>query len=183
MDLSAFSERTISMNKSMEDFRPWNHLILDWEIEYQGYSRRDDDGEEGYIDFHVIVEIREAVVNARDPKTHKKLKKHGYRLTIIQNIAFAGKEWESIIAYEESFQMDQLRKAFDVFQRELLNIQCWVDIAESRARIIPQENDIFECLHCGWVTDVWDDDIICQGCGKRYWSERLWGAHAIRPKQ
>jgi Zn finger protein HypA/HybF involved in hydrogenase expression len=95
-------------------------------------------------------------------------------MTVIQNIAFDGKECESNIAYEESFQMDQLKNAFDVFQRELLNIQCWVEIAESRARIIPQGNDEFECFHCGWVTDIWTDDIICPGCGKRYWSEMLY---------
>jgi hypothetical protein len=183
LDLSGFSERTISIDKSMKDFRPWNHLILDWEIEYQGYSRKDDEGAEGYIDFHVIVEIREAVVEARDPKTHKKLKKTGYKLTIIQNIAFPGKEWESLIAYEESFRMDQLRKAFDAFQRELLNIQCWVDIAESRARIIPQKNDVFECFHCGWVTDILDDDITCPGCGKRYWSERVWDPQHTKAKK
>lgn len=162
------------MDKSTKDFRPWNNLILDWEIEYQGYSRKDDNHIEGYINFHVIVEIKEAVVKARAPKTYRKRNKPGYKLTIIQNIAFEGKEWESYVLYEESFQMDQLGKAFDVFQRELLNIQCWVDIAESRARIIPQQNDVFECFHCGWVTDIWSDDIICEGCGKRYWSERRW---------
>lgn len=161
----------------MKDFRPWDQTILDWEIEYQDYSRKDDEGAEGHIDFHVIVEIREALVKDRYPKTCKKLKNPGYKLTIIQNIAYAGKEWESYIANEESFQMDQLRKAFDAFQRELLNVQCWVEIAESRARIIPKENDVFECIHCGWVTDIWSDDIICNGCGKRYRAERLWSAH------
>jgi uncharacterized protein with PIN domain len=62
-----------------------------------------------------------------------------------------------------------------VFQREVLNVQNWAEIAESRVRLMPNQNDIFECLHCGWVTDIWSDDITCQGCGKRYWSERMWG--------
>ena len=89
-------------------------------------------------------------------------------------MALGEKEWESYITYEESFQMGQLKKAFDAFQRELLNIQSWIEIAESRARIIPQGNEVFECFHCGWVTDIWSDDITCKGCGKRYWSDRLW---------
>ena len=174
--LSSFTRKTVSVDEATNGFRPWDNVIMDWDLEYQGYSRKDEECAEGYVDFHVIVEVREAVVKARDTKTYKKLNKPGYKLTIIQNVAFDGKEWESYIAYEESFQMNQLKKAFDVFRRELLNIQCWVEIAESRARIIPQENDVFECFHCGWVTDIWADDIMCPGCGKRYWSERLWRA-------
>ena len=173
LELSGFLGKTISMDELMGDFRPWNNVVLDWDIDYQGYQR-DGEGEEGYLDFHVIVEIKEAVVKAKDPKTHRRLKKPGYKLTVIQNTAVVGKEWERYIVYDESFQMDQLRKAFNAFQHELLNIQCWVEIAESRARIIPQGNDVFECFHCGWVTDIWADDIMCPGCGKRYWSERLW---------
>jgi hypothetical protein len=173
-NLSAFSGKTVSMNELTMGFRPWNKTILDWEIEYQGYSREDNESEEGLIDFKVIVEIKEALVPAKGPKRHKKFKRQGYILTVIQNMAPGGHEWESYIVYEESFQMDQLKKAFDVFQRELLNIQSWVEIAESRARIIPQGNDVFECFHCGWVTDIWSDDIMCKGCGKRYWSDRLW---------
>lgn len=65
LDLSSFSEKTISMDKTMIDFRSWNHLILDWEIKYCGYLRGDD-VQEGYIDFHVVVEIREAMVEERD---------------------------------------------------------------------------------------------------------------------
>jgi hypothetical protein len=173
LELSAFSGKTISMDESTKDFRPWNRTILDWEIEYRGYNRGED-GPEGYIDFHVVVEINEAVIIARNPKTYKKVEKPGYKLSIFQNMAFEGKEWESYVVHEESFEKKKLKKAFDAFQRELMNIQCWVEIGESRARIIPQANDVFECFHCGWVTDIWADDIMCQGCGKRYWSERLW---------
>ena len=72
-NLSAFLGKTVSTNESTLGFRPWNKTILDWEIEYQGYSRGDDEGPPGYIDFHVIVEIKEAMVWAKDQ--NKKYKK------------------------------------------------------------------------------------------------------------
>ena len=171
--LSQFTEKTISMDESTKGFRPWNTVILDWEVEYRGYSRGDSQ-QKGYLDFHVIVEMREALVSARKGNTYKKLERPGYKLTVTQERTFEGREQERSIVHEESFQKDQIKIAFDAFQREVINIQSWIKIAESRARIIPQENDIFECYCCGWVTDIWSDDITCQGCGKRYWSEKLW---------
>ena len=171
--LSSFSQKTISMGKSTKNFRPWNNIIFEWDVEYLGYSRGFDEPE-GIIEYHVIVEIMEALVKARNPKTNKKIERPGYKLIITQNMVFQGKDWESYIVYEEAFQKDKLKKAFDVFQRELLNIQVWIKIAESRARLIPKGNDVFECSFCGWVTNAWGEDITCEGCGKRYWSEKLW---------
>ena len=74
---------------------------------------------------------------------------------------------------EEAFKQAEIRKAFDAFQRELINIHSWIEIAESRVRLISSEKDAFECPFCGWVTDELDDDITCHGCGKRFWFEIL----------
>ena len=113
------------------------------------------------------------LVKIRDPKTRKKVEMPGYRLLATQTVSYEGKEWDSSVVYEECFQKNQLKKAFDAFQREVLNINGWIEIAESRARLMPKRRDVFECPFCGWVTDVWSDDIMCDGCGKRFWSERL----------
>ena len=59
LELSDFLGKTISMDELMGDFRPWNNVVLDWDIDYQGYQR-DGEREECYLDFHVIVEIKEA---------------------------------------------------------------------------------------------------------------------------
>ena len=171
--LSSFSQKTISMGESTKNFRPWNNIIFDWDVEYFGYSRGIDEPE-GIIEYHVIVELMEALVKARNPKTNKKIEMPGYKLIINQNMAFKGRGWESYVVYEEAFQKDKLKKAFDVFQREVLNIQGWIRIAESRLHLIPKGLDVFECSFCGWVTNAWSDDITCQGCGKRYWSDKLW---------
>lgn len=172
--LAGFSDKSIPIGESTSDFRPWNRVILNWDIDYQGYQR-DGEGEEGYLDFQVCVVIRESLVRVKDPQTGKKKEKPGYGLTVFQSVASNGRELDSQVVYEEHFQMGEFPKAFDAFQREVLNVQTWVEIAESRAQLMPNQNDVFECLHCGWVTDTWSDDIICEGCGKRYWSEKLWG--------
>jgi len=172
--LSSFTDQGISFAEATKEFRPWNKVVLEWDVEYCGYDRGENSGPEGYVDFHVIVHIVEALVMTRNPKTYKKVKAPGYKLVVTQNMAFKNVPWESFIVYEESFLENQLKKAYDIFKREILNIQGWIEIAESRARIIPKANDVFECHCCGWVTDTWNDDILCQGCGKRYWSERLW---------
>lgn len=173
LQLSSFSQKTISMGESTKSFRPWNNIIFEWEIEYCGYSRGFDEPE-GIVEFYIIVELIEALVNARSPKTNKKLERPGYKLVATQNITFDNGRRESYIVYEESFQKDKLKEAFDVFQREVLNIQGWISIAESRLHLIPKGLDVFECSFCGWVTNVWSDDITCEGCGKRYWSDKLW---------
>ena len=64
-------------SKSMSDFRPWNRVILDWDIGYQGYQR--DDQREGPVDFQVRVVLREAMVRLKDPQTGKKRQMPGYR--------------------------------------------------------------------------------------------------------
>jgi len=172
--LSSFASKTISMDESTRGFRPWNNNVFDWDVEYQGYYKEGDE-HESYVDFHVLAEIRETLVKVRkDDKTYRKIEVPGYNLIITQNMALTGGEWESYVVYEEAFQKKQLRKAFDVFRREVLNIQGWIEIAESRARLMPDRADVFECVFCGWVTDTWTDDILCEGCGKRYWSDRLW---------
>jgi hypothetical protein len=168
--LSDFAQKTISFGKAMRDFRAWNRVILDWDIAYQGYQR--DEQREGSVDFHVRVVIREALV--RDPQTQKKQRMPGYSLTIFQFIAFDGDRRDSQVVFEELFRADELPKAVDAFQQQVLNVQTWAEIAESRARVMPNQNDVFECFHCGWVTDIWSDEIVCEGCGKRYWSERMW---------
>ena len=175
--LSSFAQETISTGEFAKDFRPWNNLVFEWNVEYSGYARGDENPE-GYVAYHVIFELTEALVLVRKPKTYKKIEKPGYRLTVTQNIKFEGRAWESFFVHEESFPKEHLRKAVDVFQHEILDVQTWIEIAESRARIIPQANDVFECFHCGWVTDIQADDITCPGCGKRYWSDKMWGLKA-----
>ena len=170
--LSSFAQETISTQEFAKDFRPWNNLVFEWDVEYSGY-RRDDGETEGYIDFHVIVQIVEALVKIRDTKTRNKVETPGYKLLVTQIVAYEGKEWDSSVVYDECFQKDQLKRAFDGFQREVLNIQGWIEIAESRARLMPKRRDVFECFFCGWVTDISSDDIMCHGCGKRFWSEKL----------
>jgi len=172
--LSSFSTKTISMDESSKGFRPWNNNVFDWEVGYQGYYR-EEGKHEGYVDFHVLAEIREALVKVRkDNKTYRKIEVPGYKLIITQKMALTGREWESYVVFEEAFPKEQFRKAFDVFRREVLNIQGWIKIAESRARLMPDKGEVFECVFCGWVTDTWTDDILCEGCGKRYWSDKLW---------
>lgn len=61
---------------------------------------------------------------------NKKVKRPGYKLLITQNTLLPEEDWETIIVYEEEFKQDQLNKAIDIFQRELLNIQSWILIAE-----------------------------------------------------
>lgn len=175
--LSSFAQKTITAREATKDFRRWNNLVIDWDVEYEGYHRADDcedETPEGFIEFHVIVEITEALVNARDKKTYKKTKVPGYKLTITQNVALPESDWETWHVHDEEFIQKNLKKAIDAFQRELLNIQNWIKIANSRARLIPENKDAFECVFCGWVTDEIHDDITCLGCGKRFWSERLW---------
>ena len=179
LDLSSFSEKTVSLAESTKDFRPWDKTVIDWEIKYHGYVR-EDGGPKGFIEYHVTIEIKESVIQIKSPKTHKKVTKPGYRLSVFQDVSFESKVWENNIVYEEEFEKQDLKKAFDVFRRELLNVQNWVEIAESRARLIPKENDVFECIHCGWVTDIWSDDITCEGCGKRYWSERYFSVQKTK---
>jgi len=113
-------------------------------------------------------------VTARDKKTYKKVKKPGYKVEIFQNVALPGQEWETYQCYEESFSKNKLDQAYDAFQREVLNIQTWIEVAESRAKLMPEGKAVFECMNCGWVTNQERDDIVCPGCGRRYWSEKLW---------
>jgi hypothetical protein len=160
----------------MSDFRPWNRVVLDWTIDYQGYQR--DEQREGHVDFHVRVVIREALVRLKGTQTQKKRKMPGYSLTIFQVIAFDGDLRDPQVVFEELFRADELPKAVDAFQQQVLNVQTWVEIAESRARVMWNQNDVFECFHCGWVTDIWSDEITCEGCGKRYRAERMWSKWA-----
>ena len=85
LDLCAFGGKTISVADWTQDFRPWNRVVLDWEIEYSGYARGDENPK-GYVHYHVIVELTEALVLVRKPKTYKKIERPGYKLTVTQNI-------------------------------------------------------------------------------------------------
>jgi hypothetical protein len=173
--LTGFTKKAISLAQYNREhgIRGWNNLVYDWDVEFIGYQRSDDDSPQGYIKFHVIAEIVEVLVITRDKKNYKKTKVPGYKLTITQNMALPGHVCESLIVYEEDFMKNQFSKAIDAFQRELLNIQSWIEIAESRADLVPKNKDVFECPFCGWVKDSWQDDITCYGCGKRFWSKKL----------
>jgi len=59
-------------------------------------------------------------VSARKEKTYKKVKRPGYKLTVIQEMTFEDGEKERYTIHEESLTKDQINKAFDVFQREIL---------------------------------------------------------------
>jgi hypothetical protein len=174
--LTGFTRKTNSMggHGKQREIQAYNNLVFDWDIDYQGYQRNDGDIPEGYIDFHLVIEIVEAIIKVRDEKTNKKVKRPGYKLTAYQNIVYPERQWQSYIIYDEEFKKEHLNKAFDVFQREVLNVQDWIAIAESRACLIPENKEAFECMFCGWVTDRMADDITCHGCGKRFWSEKIW---------
>ena len=168
--------QTKLMLSDPEDFRLWDRTIIDWDVEFQGYaSGDDDDALPGYIDFHLIVHVFEAYVSARDPKTYKKIEVPGYMVVVTQNVALPGEDWESWTIFDEGYKKKDLPKAIDVFQRELLNAQTIILVAESRAKLVPTGKAVFECPFCGWVTDSEDDDTTCMGCGKRFWSEKMWG--------
>ena len=168
--LSDFAQKAISSSNSLPNSRDWNRVVLDWDIDYQGYQR--DEQREGHVDFHVRVVLREALVRLKDLQTQTKRQMPGYSLTIFQTVSFDTDRRDSHVIFEELFRADELPKAVDAFQQAVLNVQTWADIAESRARVMPNQNDVFECFHCGWVTDIWSDEITCEGCGKRYWSEK-----------
>ncbi len=121
--------------------------------------------------FMFAVEIVEALIRVKYQKNKKKVERPGYKLIVFQNMALEGREWENYVVYDEPFKKDEIKKTFDVFQREILNIQSCIEIAESRARLIPSGDNIFECPFCGWATDEFNDDITCFGCGKWFWSE------------
>jgi len=40
---------------------------------------------------------------------------------------------------------------------------------------MPDNKDTFECPFCGWATNSTKDDTSCHGCGKRFWSDKMWG--------
>ena len=101
--LSSFSQKTISFSEATKDLRHWNNLILDWEVEYRGFSNDEMDELEGFIDFHVVVEIIEALIHVKDQKTGKKVERPGYKLIVYQNMAFESNNWESHIVYDETF--------------------------------------------------------------------------------
>ncbi len=126
------------------------------------------------MDFHLIVQVFEAYVSARDEKTYRWVKVPGYKVVVTENVALPDEPWESWTIFEEGFKKKDLSKAIDVFQRELLNAQTIVLVAESRAKLIPKGKAVFECPFCGWVTDSFDYDTTCLGCGKRFWSEKMW---------
>ena len=68
LDLSSFSEKTVSLAESTKDFRPWDKTVNDWEIKYHGYVR-EEGGPKGFIECHVTVEIKESVIQIISPKT------------------------------------------------------------------------------------------------------------------
>ena len=59
---------------------------------------------QGYIDFHVVVEIVETLIRVKDQKTKKKVERPGYKLIVFQNMALEGREWESYNVYDEPFK-------------------------------------------------------------------------------
>jgi hypothetical protein len=158
-----------------DDFRLWDRVISDWDVEFQGYaSGDDDDATPGYVDFHLVIQVFEAYVSARGQKTYKKVMVPGYKVVVTENVAFPGEDWETWTIFEEGFKKKDLPKAIDVFRRELLNAQGIILVAKSRAKLIPAGKTAFECPFCGWATDSDDDDTMCLGCGKRFWSEKMW---------
>ena len=167
--------QTKLMLSESDDFRLWDGTIIDWDVEFLGYTSSDnDDARSGFVDFHLIVQVFEAYVSARDEKSYKKIEVPGYRVIVTENIAFPDEPWESWTIFEEGFTKNDLPKAIDVFQRELLNAQTIILVAESRAKLLPAGDAVFECPFCGWVTDTMKDDTTCLGCGKRFWSEKMW---------
>jgi len=41
MTLSSLANKTVSMDEFTRGFRPWNNIILDWDVDYRGYARGD----------------------------------------------------------------------------------------------------------------------------------------------
>jgi hypothetical protein len=155
-----------------------------WDYEYQDYSREEDsswyeeynDIPEGYIECHVVIELYEALVKVRD-KNHKIVARPGYKLIVAQSVAYPDRAWETFLIHDEEYPGKKFKTAIDDFMNHILTVQDWITTAESRAKLIPEKKDVFECMHCGWVTDKCKDDIVCHGCGKRYWSEKLMRGH------
>ena len=61
-------------------------------------------------------------------------------------MAFPDSPRESWIVYDEEFRKDQFNRAFDVFMRELMNLQSWIVIAESRAALILTKKTLLSAL-------------------------------------
>jgi len=64
--LGAFCQKTIPVSEATKDLRPYNRVVLDWAVDYRGFSRAEFDEPQGYIDFHIFVSIKESLIRIRD---------------------------------------------------------------------------------------------------------------------
>jgi len=174
--LTNFEKKTISPNALWQRDQEADlaSRLLDWVVCYNGYKRADfhEEESEGVVKFTVRVMLEQAFIRTWDKRLRKRTTKPGYRIVMCQLVVFP--DGDKITLPDEVIQEVGLRykaRAVDAFTREIMNVQCWITIAESRARLIPKKRDWFECPFCGWVTDEESSDVMCQGCGKRFWME------------
>lgn len=177
--LSAFGKKTIPLSEYTKDFKPYNTIVLEWDIEYQDYCSewQPMDMPEGVYDFRAAVVVKEALIKVRDMsvKSYKKKEVPGYKVVTEYSMLDPAGAWLVYDGHEKDFSKEELKKATDFFMEMVLRIEQWLCVPESRVKLIPAKKAEFECFNCGWVTDKWKDEIICEGCGKRFWSQKMWG--------
>lgn len=110
--LSMFTEKAIAVCEANKDFRRWDKVVLEWDVEYCGYDRGENNEEEGHVDFHVIVRIVEAMVDVRVRNKHRKVEKPGYKLAVTQNMASDGMPWENYVAHDECFPIEPFAEKY-----------------------------------------------------------------------
>ena len=93
-------------------------------------------------------------------------------MVVYQNVLMPGGDWDSYQVFGEEFVKDRLCTAVDAFMRETIIMQSWIEVAESRAKLIPADKAAFECPFCGWVTDSEDDDSTCLAAGNGFGAKR-----------
>jgi hypothetical protein len=171
--LSSFGKKTTTLSEVTTDLQPWNNVIYDWDIEFWGYGGGEFSEQEGHIQYTVNICIKEALVKLIDKKKKKRVEQPGY--IVEGNADMLQPEGSSIEfdVYHKVYPKKDLAQAYDSFMDAVLVVQGMITIAESRAALIPIGKVVFECPFCGWCYDKDEDDTSCQGCGKRFWSEKL----------
>jgi hypothetical protein len=172
--LHSFKEKEISVEKATEDLKPYNNVILDWEIECKDFMSEDIGSDEGkIIKRHIKVVMKESLVKARNEKG-KRIEVPGYKVFSVEDV-YDDKDRlvDGFISLSEDFKEKDKKKATDCFMEYILTIQNWIMIAESRAKSKPDNKQQFECLNCGWCSEVPLEETefkdTCLGCGRRYW--------------
>ena len=160
--LTCFAQKIAG--EALEDFRPYNDTIIDWELDYRDYSE-----ERGMICRTITVVVKEALVKTRDEK-HSLKRVPGFVVIVYQEDEFEEGEKEEYLPHEATFT--EQPKAVSEFLDYCLSAEGWAEIGESRAELLAKGLAGFECPFCGWCCEDLSKNEFrdtCMGCGKRFW--------------